>query len=330
MHEGRRVCSAVLALIVIAETTAVAQDQGTLDTVVVYAQKRAAPLQDVPMSVSTLTDIDLANAGIHDIEGVATSMPTLDMQHSVSPLTTTLRIRRVGSLGNIPTFEPAVGLFVDGAYRSRSLLGTGDLLDVDHIEVLSGPQSSLYGRSVSAGVVSIYTCVGGPKNSLGETPNSPAESSIPRDRRGWAERRSASAARSRKHSGGSIAAAYSGQGLSFRNALPGGPDGSDLARATARGQLLWSPNERFELRFLAGYLQERDAQGESDVYFAPGAPSTTVATLLQQQYSVAPCPDNVPRDRTTCSVATNLLDLKAADLTANLSYQLQTAGRSVR
>ena len=85
------------------------------------------------------------------------SMPTLDMQRSVSPLTTTLRIRRVGSLGNIPTFEPAVGLFVDGAYRSRSLLGTGDLLDVDHIEVLSGPQSSLYGRSVSAGVVSIYT-----------------------------------------------------------------------------------------------------------------------------------------------------------------------------
>ncbi len=153
----QRACSAVLALIVIAETTAVAQDPGTPDTVVVYAQKRAAPLQDVPMSVSILTDTDLADAGIHDIEGVATSMPTLDMQRSVSPLTTTLRIRRVGSLGNIPTFEPAVGLFVDGAYRSRSLLGTGELLDVDHVEVLSGPQSSLYGRSVSAGVVSIYT-----------------------------------------------------------------------------------------------------------------------------------------------------------------------------
>ena len=143
MCERLRVCSAVLALIVIAQTAAVAQDQGTLDTVVVYAQKRAAPLQDVPMSVSTLTDIDLANAGIHDIEGVAKSMPTLDMQRSVSPVTTTLRIRRVGTLGNIPTFEPAVGLFVDGAYRSRSLLGTGDLLDVDHIEVLSSPELPL-------------------------------------------------------------------------------------------------------------------------------------------------------------------------------------------
>ncbi len=320
MREGRRVCSAVLALIVIAETTAVAQEQGTLDTVVVYAQKRAAPLQDVPMSVSTLTDIDLANAGIHDIEGVAKSMPTLDMQRSVSPVTTTLRIRRVGSLGNIPTFEPAVGLFVDGAYRSRSLLGTGDLLDVDHIEVLSGPQSSLYGRSVSAGVVSIYTRrpekqFRGDAEFTGGVVDSARSAGMGRAQIGVSGPLSETL-------GGSVAAAYSGQGPSFKNALPGGPEGNDLARATARGQLLWSPNERVELRFLAGYLQERDAQGESDVYFAPGAPSTTVATLLQQQYSVAPCPDNVPHNRTTCSVATNQLDLKAADLTANLSYQL--------
>jgi outer membrane receptor protein involved in Fe transport len=141
----------------VSHTAAAAQDQGEIDPVIVYAQKRAAPLQDVPMSVSTLTDADLADAGIHDIEGLAASLPALDMQRSVSAVTTTLRIRRVGSLGNIPTFEPAVGLFVDGAYRSRSLLGTGDLLDVGHIEVLSGPQSSLYGRSASAGVVSIYT-----------------------------------------------------------------------------------------------------------------------------------------------------------------------------
>ena len=130
---------------------------GGLDTIVVYAQKRAAPLQEVPMSVSTLSGADLEDAGINDIDGVAAHLATLDVQRSVSPLTTSFRIRRVGSLGNIPTLEPAVGLFIDGAYRSRSLLGTGDLLDVDHIEVLNGPQSSLYGRSVSAGVVSIYS-----------------------------------------------------------------------------------------------------------------------------------------------------------------------------
>jgi iron complex outermembrane recepter protein len=309
-----------VALFLIVETPAVAQDQAGLDPVIVYAQKRATPLNDVPMSVSTLTDADLADAGIHDIEGVATSMPNLDMQRSVSPLTTTLRIRRVGSLGNIPTFEPAVGLFVDGAYRSRSLLGTGDLLDVDHIEVLSGPQTSLYGRSVSAGVVSIYTRrpdneFRGDAELTGGVVDSAKSAGMGRVTIGASGPLSETL-------GGSIAAAYSGQGLTFRNALPGAPDGNDLARTTARGQLLWSPSERFELRLIAGYLQELDAQGESDVFFAPGAPSTTVAGLLQQQFSVTPCPENAPHNSTTCSVATNLLDLEAADLTMNLNYRL--------
>jgi len=288
---------------VIAHTAAAAEDQGAIDPVIVYAQKRAAPLQDVPMSVSTLTDADLADAGIHDIEGLAMSLPTLDTQRSVSAVTTTLRIRRVGSLGNIPTFEPAVGLFIDGAYRSRSLLGTGDLLDVDHIEVLSGPQSSLYGRSVSAGVVSVYTRR--PDNQL--TGNAELTGG------GVDSSRSANMGRVTigvsgplsETLGGSVAAGHSRQGRSFSNVLPGGPDGNDLSRTTSRGQLLWSPNDRFELRLIAGYLHERNAQGESDVYFAPGAPSTTVAGLLQQLYSVTPCPENVPHDRITCSVATS-------------------------
>ena len=315
-----RGCSASLALIFIAHTTAVAQDQGAIDPVIVYAQKRATPLQDVPMSVSTLTDTDLADAGIHDIEGLATLLPTLDLQRSVSAVTTTLRIRRVGNLGNIPTFEPAVGLFVDGAYRSRSLLGTGDLLDVDHIEVLSGPQSSLYGRSVSAGVVSIYTRrpekqFSGDAELTAGVVDSARSAGMGRVKFGVSGPLSETL-------GGSIAAAYSGQDPSLKNSLPGGPDGNDLARTTSRGQLLWSPNERFELRLIGGYLQERDAQGEDDAFFAPGAPSSTVAGLLQQLYSVAPCPENVPHDRSTCSVATNQLNLKAADLTVDFNYRL--------
>jgi hypothetical protein len=99
-----------------------------LESVTVYAQKRAATLQDVPVSMSTLSGDELASAGIYSISDVAAATPTLDIQTSVSPITTTLRIRRVGSLGNIPTFEPDVGLFVDGAFRSRSLLSAGDLL----------------------------------------------------------------------------------------------------------------------------------------------------------------------------------------------------------
>src|SRR3546814_13064760 len=63
------------------------------------------------------------------------------------------RVRGIGSDANIPTFEPDVGLFIDGVYMPRSGLGIDDLVDVARIEVLKGPQSTLYGKNVTAGVV---------------------------------------------------------------------------------------------------------------------------------------------------------------------------------
>ena len=116
----------------------------TLDTVIVYAQKRAAPLVDVPMGVTTLSDQELAAAGLDDLDALALHAPVFDLQRSVGAATTTLRIRRIGTLGNVPTLEPAVGLFIDGAYRQRSFLAA-DLLDIGRVEILAGPQSTLYG-----------------------------------------------------------------------------------------------------------------------------------------------------------------------------------------
>jgi iron complex outermembrane recepter protein len=69
------------------------------------------------------------------------------------------------------------------------------------------------------------------------------------------------------------------------------------------------------MRLLAGYSQERDDQGESDVYLAPGSRSAATAATLAQQGLAPTCPDNVPDNRRTCSVATNQLDLTALDVT---------------
>ncbi|HKE93325.1 MAG TPA: TonB-dependent receptor [Povalibacter sp.] len=291
----------------------------TIDNVTVWAQRHAAPLQDVPMAMSTLTAADLANTGIDNIDGVALALPALDLQTSVSPVTSTLRIRRVGSLGNIPTFEPAVGLFVDGAFRSRSLLATGELLDVERIEVLSGPQSTLYGKNVSAGVIAVYT-----RKPTDELTGNAEMTGAVIDAAGspaWGKLQVGLSGPLATNLGGSIAAAWSAHGHTFTNALPGGPDGNDESRTTLRGQLLWSPDERLQLRLIAGYMREQDDQGESDVYLAPGARSTTIALALQQAEGVAPCPDNVPHNRTSCSVATNGLDLESADLTLLADYR---------
>ena len=80
----------------------------------------------------------------------------LDLQRSVGAATTTLRIRRIGALGNVPTLEPAVGLFVDGAYRARSFLAS-DLLDIDRVEVYpSGETPHATVRRNSSGVILIF------------------------------------------------------------------------------------------------------------------------------------------------------------------------------
>ena len=134
--------AAVSALVLSAAARA---DDPAIEEVVVTAQKRAQSIQEVPVSVSVLGSSALAAAGVNDITDVARLIPTLEVQSSNGSGTVNYRLRRVGNLGNIPAFEPAVGLFVDGAFRIRSFYGSGELLDLDRVEVLNGPQSTLYG-----------------------------------------------------------------------------------------------------------------------------------------------------------------------------------------
>jgi outer membrane receptor protein involved in Fe transport len=146
--------AAVAALVLSAAARA---DGAGIEEVVVTAQKRAQSIQEVPVSVSVLSSNALAAAGVNDITDVARQVPTLEVQSSNGSGTVNYRLRRVGNLGNIPAFEPAVGLFVDGAFRIRSFFGSGELLDLDRIEVLNGPQSTLYGKNTTAGVISMFS-----------------------------------------------------------------------------------------------------------------------------------------------------------------------------
>jgi iron complex outermembrane recepter protein len=282
-----------------------------LETLIVYAQKRAAPLADVPLAVTTVSHEELAAAGLDDLDTLAAYTPVLDVQRSVGAATTTLRIRRIGTLGNVPTLEPAVGLFVDGAYRQRSFLAA-DLLDIGRVEVLAGPQSTLYGRNVSAGVVALYTREPPAKPEAwgeiaGGTLDVAGSPTILATKAGVGGPLSSAVSVS-------LAAAYSQHGHTMFNALAGMPDGEDRSRWTWRGQAQWI-NESVRVRLIAGYLQEYDDQGESDVYLAPGSRSAGIAATLAQRGLAPVCPDNIPDNRRTCSVATNQLDLTALDLT---------------
>ncbi len=292
----------------------------TLAEVVVLAQKRATALQQAPLAVTALGGADLAARGLRDIRDLAAAVPTLGHQESAGAPTTTLRIRRVGNIGNIPTFEPAVGYFVDGAYRTRSFFAAGPLLDVERVEVLRGPQTSLYGRNVGAGVVAVYT------NEPGEHLEAAAEATlgmldVPGDAGLASLRARASGTLAGKLRAG-FAAGGDWQETAARDALPPRRDGNALAQLGARGQLAWSDGDRLSLRLVASWLGRDNAEGESDVVYVPGGPSAALLEALQAEGLAGTCPDNRPRNRVSCSVATNRLDLEATDVALIADFRL--------
>ena len=129
----------------------------TVDTIVVTAQKRKENLQDVPVVVTVINKQLLQDSGVQDVKDLQRVVPGLTVTSDTSDATTTARIRGIGTVGDNPGLEPSVGIVIDGVYRPRNGVGFNDLGDVDQIEVLKGPQGTLFGKSTSAGVINITT-----------------------------------------------------------------------------------------------------------------------------------------------------------------------------
>ncbi len=125
--------------------------------IVVTATKREQTLQEVPIAVTVTTAETIERAFVRDIRDLATLVPSLRVGDRQNSTNTNFLIRGFGNGANNAGIEPSVGVFVDGVYRSRSASQIGDLPDVQRIEVLRGPQSTLFGKNASAGVVSIIT-----------------------------------------------------------------------------------------------------------------------------------------------------------------------------
>lgn len=125
--------------------------------IVVTATKREQTLQEVPVAVSVTTAETIERAQIRDIADLATVVPSLRVSQLQSAFATSYSIRGFGTDGNNIGLEPSVAMFVDGVYRSRAVSQISDLPDIQRVEVLRGPQSTLFGKNASAGVISIVT-----------------------------------------------------------------------------------------------------------------------------------------------------------------------------
>lgn len=152
------------AVAFISSTPAFAQsDTGSaaLEEVVVTAQKREQNLQDVPLPVTAFTAADIERRNLTNIAQLAQFTPNVifDTTTSVSGLSSgaAVFIRGIGQLDFALTTDPGVGTYVDGVYASRSVGGVIDTLDVERVEVLRGPQGTLYGRNTMGGAINITT-----------------------------------------------------------------------------------------------------------------------------------------------------------------------------
>lgn len=126
-----------------------------LEEIIVTAQKREQNLQDVPIAVSAFSGEMLSQSGIKDMFDLSANTPSLIGGSAQTSTPSTFGIRGVFTNSQNFGLESYVGLYVDGAYRARQSSMINNLVDVASVEVLRGPQGTLFGRNTPAGAVSI-------------------------------------------------------------------------------------------------------------------------------------------------------------------------------
>ena len=136
---------------------AVVSAQVEVEEIIVTATKTEKTLQEVPVAVSVVTADTIEKAGITDMFDLKAVVPSLETRQYQSSTNATFFIRGFGNGSNNPGVEPSVALFIDGVYRSSMQSQISDLPVLERIEVLRGPQSTLFGKNASAGVINIVT-----------------------------------------------------------------------------------------------------------------------------------------------------------------------------
>ncbi|WP_374944698.1 TonB-dependent receptor [Sphingomonas sp.] len=140
-------------------TDAAAPAAESLNTsdIVVTATRRSERLSNVPIAVSAVGQQALQNSGGNDIRSLNQLAPSLLISSTGNESNASARIRGIGTVGDNPGLESSVAVFIDGVYRSRTGVGLNELGEIERVEVLRGPQGTLFGRNASAGLINIIT-----------------------------------------------------------------------------------------------------------------------------------------------------------------------------
>lgn len=128
-----------------------------VEEIVVSARKRDEFLEDTPISVTALSANTLRESGVTRINGIQELVPNMTFQTGLTGQSTQIRIRGVGTSASGPAFDPGVGLYLDGVFLPRAAGSVLDIVDVQQVEVLRGPQGTLFGKNTVGGAVNLTT-----------------------------------------------------------------------------------------------------------------------------------------------------------------------------
>jgi iron complex outermembrane recepter protein len=227
---------------------AAATDEGEI---IVTATRRSELLSNVPIAISAISGEALQNSGVTDLRALNQLAPSLIVSGATSESNFTARIRGIGTVGENPGLESSVALFIDGVYRSRTGVGLTELGEIERIEVLRGPQGTLFGRNASAGLLNVIT----KKPSF--------------DFGGYAAGTYGNYDYYRLEGGvtgpiiGDTVAAklegvYQKRDGFIKQLTPGEPDINDRDRYLIRGQILFQPNSDLSIRLIGDYSKRNE------------------------------------------------------------------------
>ncbi len=300
----------------LAAPQALAQEQLIIEEIIVTSQRRQESVQDVPIAINAISDTMIRNAGIDDIKELSQVAPALQASSTNSETQgTVLRIRGIGTQGNNPAFESAVGVFIDGVYRSRPGAALAELLDIERVEVMRGPQGTLFGRNTSAGAISLITAK--PEFEPGGYIEAGFGNFSSYDVRGsvWGGL------------GDTVAVRFSGLAASRDGLLDDVVSGTDIntrERYTVKGQALFVPNDDVELRVIADF-RNSDEDCCYAAHFAerpPGASIPVIITnLLSPGGQITP-PNPYSRRTAVTAGRPQLQDVEDFGISAELTWDI--------
>lgn len=251
-----------------------------IEEITVTARRRSESLQDVPISISAFTGGQLQARGVEDVSQVGDFTPNLTFDPTApvsgSSIASTVFIRGVGQTDFTLNSDPGVGIYIDGVYIARSVGGLLDLVDIERVEVLRGPQGTLFGKNTIGGAINITTRAPSP------------------DAGGYAEVRIGNFNRTDVEASfdapladkllTSFAASYQRQdGYQERVLLDESEELGNTDRFTARGRIRWLPTEALSVDLSVDYSRGREqstAQSLLAVEPNTGAPFIPAANGL--------------------------------------------------